>query len=114
MKKSPAKVRKSGVPMEKPDEEVLNPLDLLLDPFNPGLHPSEKGKSQERLIEVMLERFSIHEIAESICSAGFLPLDPFIGYQNGLLVNGVIDREKGVIIQELNLYEVAPPRFAKT
>src|SRR6185436_11126732 len=27
------------------------------------------------------ERFEITEIAESICSAGFLPIDPFIGYQ---------------------------------
>src|SRR3989304_493678 len=114
MKKSPAKVRKSGVPMEKPDEEVLNPLDLLLDPFNPRLPPSEKGKSQERLIEVMLEVFSIHEIAESICSAGFLPVDPFIGYRDGGSVYVLEGNRRVATLQLLLRPELAPPRFAKT
>jgi len=30
----------------------------------------------------MLDRFSLDEIAESICTAGFLPMDPFIGYRD--------------------------------
>lgn len=61
---------------------------LLLDDQNPRLHPDERGTSQQKLIEIMLERFAIEEIAESICSAGFLPLDPFVGYKTtkGLVV----------------------------
>ena len=59
----------------------LSPLQIELDPFNPRLPPVYKGKGQRQLIEVMLDRFAINEIAESICTAGFVPLDPFIGYR---------------------------------
>lgn len=62
---------------------MLDPLKLLLDPQNPRLPPGDKGKTQSSLIDVMLERFDIHEIAESICASGFLPLDPFIGFRDG-------------------------------
>ncbi|MEY2508623.1 MAG: hypothetical protein QOH01_2952 [Verrucomicrobiota bacterium] len=59
----------------------LSPLELELDPFNPRLPPTSKGKGQRQIVEVMLDRFAINEIAESICTAGFVPLDPFIGYR---------------------------------
>jgi hypothetical protein len=56
-------------------------LDLQLDPDNPRFPPNEKGKSQARILELMIEQFAIGEIAESICSAGFQPIDPFLGYR---------------------------------
>ncbi len=63
-------------------------LDLLLDDENPRLPPEDRGASQPKLVEIMLERFAIDEIAESICAAGFLPLDPFVAYETskGLVV----------------------------
>lgn len=69
-------------------EKKANTTNLLLDEQNPRLHPDERGVSQKELIEIMLERFAIDEIAESICSAGFLSLDPFVGYKTakGLVV----------------------------
>ncbi len=68
--------------------EMANTTDLLLDDQNPRLHPDERGDPQSKLMVIMLERFAIDEIAESICSAGFLPLDPFVGYKTakGLVV----------------------------
>src|SRR5712692_3017371 len=83
--------------------------------FDPRLPPSEKGKKQERLMEVMLERFSINEIAESICSAGFLPLDPFIGYREGASVYVLEGNRRVATLQLLlNPKKLAPPRFANT
>jgi hypothetical protein len=65
-------------------------------------------------MEVMLERFSIHEIAESICSAGFLPLDPFIGYRDGESVYVLEGNRRVATLQLLLKPELAPPRFART
>ena len=64
-------------------DEPLETRKLLLDDQNPRLHPDERGASQTKLLEIMLQRFSIDEIAESVVSAGFLPLDPFVGWNNG-------------------------------
>ena len=68
---------------EWPATRSLNPLtDIDLDPRNPRLKLEEEGSPQERLLEIMVERFKIHEIAESILSAGYLPVDPMIGYED--------------------------------
>ena len=83
-KLAPKSAARTQSPRPAPDSvstRTLAPTELLLDPNNPRLPPGERGKSQTRLIQLMLERFDIAEIAESICSAGFLPLDPFIGYE---------------------------------
>ncbi len=61
----------------------FSPLDLALDPENPRLPPAFKNRPEKQIIEVMLDRFAIHEIAESICTAGFVPLDPFVAYDDG-------------------------------
>lgn len=97
-----------------PAVEELDPVELLLDPENPRLPPSEKGKGQQRLREVMLERFAIHEIAESICSAGFMPLDPFIGYRDGKDVYVLEGNRRVATLQLLLAPALAPPRFVKT
>src|SRR5437867_2946725 len=114
MTRSSSRPQKASLAAAQPAEEQVNPLKLLLDPFNPRLPPSEKGKGQERLMEVMLERFSIDEIAESICSAGFLPLDPFIGYREGASLYVLEGNRRVATLQLLLNPKLAPPRFANT
>src|SRR5829696_7410715 len=61
----------------------LNPLKLDLDPHNPRLSLDEEGSDQPKLLEIMIERFKVEEIAESIVAAGYLPFDPLIGLAEG-------------------------------
>jgi len=61
----------------------------------------------------MLEQFSIDEIAESICSAGFLPLDPFIGYQEQNKTYMLEGNRRLATIKLLLQPELTPPRFAR-
>lgn len=91
MGKTATKRRSSTRRVEFKRKEVKT-TKLLFDDQNPRLHPDERGSSQRDLINIMLERFAIDEIAESICSAGFLPLDPFVGYNTA----------KGLVILEGN------------
>src|ERR1051325_9176599 len=66
--------------------EKHNPLQLKLDPQNPRLSSAEEGSDQPKLIEIMIERFKIEEIAESIIAAGYLPFDPLIGLKENYSV----------------------------
>lgn len=59
------------------DLDSLN--DLRLDPLNPRLRKDEEGSDESTLIEIMLARFKIEEVAESILVAGWLEQDPLIG-----------------------------------
>lgn len=64
-----------------PEQKSFDPLkELELDPYNPRLRSEEEGKDQETLLEIMIRRFKIEELADSIISAGYLPFDPLIGY----------------------------------
>lgn len=92
----------------------IEPDELLLDPQNPRLPPGERGKSQERLLEIMLERFAIDEIAESICSAGFLPMDPFIGVADGETTTILEGNRRLATIKLLLKPELAPDRYRGT
>jgi hypothetical protein len=58
----------------------VNPLDLELDPDNPRLTLDEEGRSQAELLRIMVERFKIEELAESIVSSGFQAFDPMIAW----------------------------------
>ncbi|MFO0898974.1 MAG: ParB N-terminal domain-containing protein [Pirellulales bacterium] len=58
-----------------------DPLTLLLDSNNPRFPPDNRRLSQSAILELMLNKFAIDEIAQSICAAGFLPIDPFIGHR---------------------------------
>lgn len=99
-----------GVQFERKE---LDPRALLLDSSNPRLPPADRGKGQEHLIEVMLERFAIDEIAESICSAGFLPLDPFIGHSKGSETRILEGNRRLATIKLLLQAELTPPRYSK-
>lgn len=60
---------------------TFDPLrEIDLDPYNPRLRIDDEGSDQPRLLEIMIERFNVVEIAESIVSAGYLPIDPMIAY----------------------------------
>ncbi len=97
-----------------PTIEAFNPRELFLDPENPRLPPSERGKSQERIVEMMIERFSISEIAESICSAGFQPIDPFLGYKEGNKAIILEGNRRLATIKLLLQPELTPARHMRT
>ena len=63
------------------DEARLDPLELRLDPQNPRLRRDERGAGRERLLEVMVERFKLEELAESIVTSGFIEFDPIIAFR---------------------------------
>lgn len=110
MSKTTSKRASSNRRLTFSTQEARTP-DLMLDDQNPRLHPDERGVSQKKLIEIMLERFAIDEIAESICSAGFVPLDPFVGYKT---TKGLVVLEGNRRLAALKLLrdpELCPKRF---
>ena len=52
--------------------------ELRLDPLNPRLRKDEENSDEAALIGIMLSRFKIEEVAESILAAGWLDQDPLI------------------------------------
>lgn len=62
--------------------QVLDPVtQLRLDPFNPRLRKDEEGLDEASIIGIMLQRFKIEEVAESILVAGWLEQDPIIAVE---------------------------------
>lgn len=59
----------------------------------------------------MLQRFAIDEIAESICSAGFLPLDPFVGYQSKKGIVVLVGNRRLATLKLLLDRDLCPTRF---
>jgi len=94
--------------------ERLNPPDLLLDPHNPRLRSEEEGLLQPELLRIMVERFKVRELAESIVATGYLTFDPLIAYRDN---NGVIVLEGNRRIAALKLLldpSLAPERDRAT
>lgn len=91
----------------------LSPLDLQLDPYNPRLSADEEGSSQEELIAIIIERFKIDELAESIISAGYLPFDPLIGcIENGKVI--ILEGNRRIATLKLLLNpDLAPEKHRK-
>jgi hypothetical protein len=99
----------------KPFDEVpVSPLDLALDPYNPRLSRDEEGSSQSELLEIMLRRFQLDELAESMIAIGFQPFDPIVvTREKGKLV--VLEGNRRVAVLKLLLRpESAPPRYEST
>ena len=90
--------------------EELSPLDLSLDPYNPRLTFQEKESSQAELLRIMIEKFRVAEIAESIVAAGFRPFDPLIACRHeGSLT--ILEGNRRVAAMKLLLKpELAPDR----
>ena len=94
--------------------ERASPLDIDLDPQNPRLASYERGAAQDQLLQLMISRFKLEELAESIISAGYLPFDPLIAWRHeGRIV--VLEGNRRVAALKLLLNpEVAPERFRDT
>lgn len=61
--------------------EPFDPLEELdLDPHNPRLGLA-KVLPQPALINLMLQRFKVEDVADSILASGWQPFDPLIGYR---------------------------------
>lgn len=65
------------------EDEEVNPLDVLLDPNNPRLPAMDRGSDQSRLLEIMITRFKVEEVAESIIAEGYVALDPVLVWKEG-------------------------------
>ena len=91
--------------------ETISPVELKLDPGNPRLSSDEQGSSPDKLLEIMLRRFRIGEVAESIVSRGYVPFDPIVCWREG---SDVTVREGNRRVTALKLLlnpDLAPDRF---
>jgi hypothetical protein len=89
----------------------LDPLKLKLDAHNPRLSLEEEGSDQPKLLEIMIKRFKVEEIAESILAAGYLPFDPLIGLAEANDVTILEGNRRVAAIQLLLEPEKAPEKF---
>ena len=65
-----------------PENQTLDPLNEIdLDPYNPRLRAAEEGSPPDKLLQIMINRFKIDELAESIISGGYLAFDPMLAYR---------------------------------
>lgn len=97
--------------------ETLSTRELLLDHDNPRFSASERGQSQEVALRILVERFKLDELADSILSSGFLTFDPLVGYRSSPVPDStVVIREGNRRIATLKLLldpEQAPERYRK-
>jgi len=84
---------------------------ILLDPYNPRLTAEEKGASPRELLRILIEKFKIEELAESIIATGYRPFDPLIGFEkNGEIT--VLEGNRRVAAVKLLLNpELAPEKY---
>ncbi|WP_156155298.1 hypothetical protein [Curtobacterium flaccumfaciens] len=83
--------------------------DLALDPYNPRLRKDEEGSDENTLIGIMLARFKIEEVAESILVAGWLEQDPLIGVTEAGQVRVVEGNRRLTAVKLLLDPSLAPP-----
>jgi hypothetical protein len=101
--------------MTQPSTHDFDPLsELLLDPKNPRLRRDEEGQSQEQLLEIMVRRFKIAELAESIVASGYLPFDPMIAYRDDASVYVREGNRRLAAIKLLLDPDLAPARTLPT
>lgn len=89
----------------------MSPLDLELDRHNPRLTGAEEGSSPEELLRIMIERFKIEELAESILAAGFIPFDPLVGWEHNHTVTILEGNRRVAALKLLLRPELAPQRY---
>lgn len=102
----------------KPELQNRSLLDLQLDDDNPRFPASERGQGQRGALRILVERFKLDELAESILSSGFLTFDPLVGYRSNSKPNApVVIREGNRRVATLKLLiepALAPERNRKT
>jgi hypothetical protein len=91
----------------------LDPLDeLLLDPQNPRLPRDLLGSGQERLIEILLDRFDIVGLMSAIVASDFLEGDPIAGIEDaGGLVTIREGNRRLAALKLLRNPDLAPDRW---
>lgn len=99
------------MPTPKPEIHQVEPTKLKLDPQNPRLSAEEEGSSQPKLLRIMIERFKLEELAESILASGYLPFDPLIGYKDGEDTIVLEGNRRVAALQLLLNPSLAPERF---
>lgn len=56
--------------------------DLLLDDDNPRLPPSEALRTQDEILALIVERYSVMELIESLASNGYFEEEPLVGVRD--------------------------------
>lgn len=113
-KRKVATRKKSGRESAKEGHEWMSgmsPLEIDLDPRSPRLHPDERDSTQAELIEIMIRRFRVVDLGESIAETGYSDFDPLIGYRDG---DTIVVREGNRRIAALKLLlnpDLAPNRY---
>lgn len=110
MPKKPQPPRREAGTSSANQFQDISPCDLLLDPQNPRLPEEEHGSTQADLLRIMIDRFKIDELAESIVSIGFTSFDPIVTYRSG---DGIIVLEGNRRVATLQLLlnpSLAPQR----
>ncbi|MEN3368592.1 MAG: hypothetical protein V7609_735 [Verrucomicrobiota bacterium] len=102
---------KATPPAERIDD--VDPLTIDLDPENPRFAPEDRGKSQRKVIEILLEQHNLEEIAESICAGGFVPLDPFIVVRENHKLKMIEGNRRLAVMQLFLKPELTPPRYQR-
>ena len=82
---------------------------IQLDPENPRLTEEESRQDQEGLLETLLRRFKLDDLARSILASGFLEYDPMVGYWDGETVT-VLEGNRRVAAAKLLLDPGLAPR----
>jgi hypothetical protein len=85
--------------------------DILLDPYNPRLSSDEKGASQPDLMRILIEKFKIEELADSIIATGYRPFDPLIGYDHKGRVTVLEGNRRVAAVKLLLNPELAPDKY---
>jgi hypothetical protein len=83
--------------------------DLRLDPYNPRLRQDEEGADESLLISIMLARFKIEEVAESIIGGGGLDQDPLIAVTEDEETRVVEGNRRLTAVKLLRNPQLAPP-----
>lgn len=88
-----------------------SPLDLQLDPQNPRFATSERGKSQTETLRLLIDRFNLEELAESILSSGYLTFDSLVGFPSDANASKIVIAEGNRRVATLKL--LLDPDLAK-
>lgn len=92
------------------DLRDVEPRTILLDPQNPRLTPEERGSTQDELRTVLLTRFKLEELRDSIVASGWVNLDPIICFEDRKQLVVREGNRRVAAVQLLLDPDLAPPK----